>query len=135
MAWLRGSAGRRGVKKTCRWHVFSLRSRRLCRRSIHLDLQCTYSETTPRSRLTPCQLPLRRGSFENVVSGLRRAGVARPALDILLFSFFCRASRTQVGCPAESGNKSDNDSLGVSGKSPETNERRGHHEQGQRLCR
>ena len=29
---------RRGVKKTCRWHVFSLRSRRLCRRSIHLDL-------------------------------------------------------------------------------------------------
>ncbi len=28
---------RRGVKKTCRWHVFSLRSRRLCRRSIHLS--------------------------------------------------------------------------------------------------
>ncbi len=26
----------RGVKKTCRRHVFSLRSRRLCRRSIHL---------------------------------------------------------------------------------------------------
>ena len=31
----------RGVKKTCRWHVFSLRSRRLCRRSIHLSLHRT----------------------------------------------------------------------------------------------
>ena len=29
---------RRGVKKTCRGHVFSLRSRRLCRRSIYLEL-------------------------------------------------------------------------------------------------
>ena len=33
----RGKSMRRGVKKTCQWHVFSLRSRRLCRRSIHLD--------------------------------------------------------------------------------------------------
>ena len=31
----------RGVKKTCRWHVFSLRSRRLCRRSIHLVFEGT----------------------------------------------------------------------------------------------
>ena len=30
---------RRGVKKTCRGHVFSLRSRRLCRRSIHQILK------------------------------------------------------------------------------------------------
>ena len=31
----------RGVKKTCRWHVFSLRSRRLCRRSIQRVLHRT----------------------------------------------------------------------------------------------
>ena len=35
----------RGVKKTCRWHVFSLRSRRLCRRSIYLIFEGT---TSPR---------------------------------------------------------------------------------------
>ena len=28
---------RRCVKKICRWHIFSIRSRRLCRRSIRLD--------------------------------------------------------------------------------------------------
>ena len=36
---------RRGVKKTCRWHVFSLRSRRLCRRSIHLSFRRTFKGT------------------------------------------------------------------------------------------
>ena len=42
---------RRGVKKTCRWHVFSLRSRRLCRRSIHLGLHRTILNSLPQSRL------------------------------------------------------------------------------------
>ena len=40
---------RRGVKKTCRWHVFSLRSRRLCRRSIHLVLHRTILNSLPQS--------------------------------------------------------------------------------------
>ena len=31
----------RCVKKICRWHIFSIRSRRLCRRSSHLVLQRT----------------------------------------------------------------------------------------------
>ena len=47
----RFSPRRRGVKKTCRWHVFSLRSRRLCRRSIHLVLYRTTSDSLPQSRL------------------------------------------------------------------------------------
>ena len=40
-----GVAIRRGVKKTCRWHVFSLRSRRLCRRSIYLGFLRTFKST------------------------------------------------------------------------------------------
>ena len=49
----------RGVKKTCRWHVFSLRSRRLCRRSIYLVLHRTAKvgrrrpSSSPRGRNTP----------------------------------------------------------------------------------
>ena len=46
---------RRGVKKTCRWHVFSLRSRRLCRRSIHLIFEGT---TSPRHTIgAQCPFP------------------------------------------------------------------------------
>ena len=45
----------RGVKKTCRWHVFSLRSRRLCRRSIHLIFEGT---TSPRHTIgAQCPFP------------------------------------------------------------------------------
>ena len=40
----------RGVKKTCQWHVFSLRSRRLCRRSVHLCLHSMTRPKVPRAR-------------------------------------------------------------------------------------
>ena len=45
----RTSDSGRGVKKTCRWHVFSLRSRRLCRRSIYLGFhRVAKADTFPR---------------------------------------------------------------------------------------
>ena len=50
----------RGVKKTCRWHVFSLRSRRLCRRSIHRVLRRTILNSLPQSRFA--RQPPPRGS-------------------------------------------------------------------------
>ena len=46
---------RRGVEKTCRWHVFSLRSRRLCRRSIHLVFEGTILTSAGRQSRRPLQ--------------------------------------------------------------------------------
>ena len=39
--------GSRCVKKICQWHIFSIRSRRLCRRSIHLDFHGTILTDNP----------------------------------------------------------------------------------------
>ena len=58
----RSAGGSRGVKKTCRWHVFSLRSRRLCRRSIHLGLHRTILNSLPQSRLR-APAPSQRGPW------------------------------------------------------------------------
>ena len=44
---------RRCVKKICRWHIFSIRSRRLCRRSIRLDFCRTVRRTDCHASLHP----------------------------------------------------------------------------------
>ena len=45
---------RRCVKKICRWHIFSIRSRRLCRRSIRLEIYCTLEEKRGSKRFLFC---------------------------------------------------------------------------------
>ena len=44
---------RRCVKKICRWHIFSIRSRRLCRRSIHLGAAPHGESGPPEAVLVP----------------------------------------------------------------------------------
>ena len=65
---------RRGVKKTCRWHVFSLRSRRLCRRSIHLDF---HSKT---------RVVVQFRSIRYIA----RSEVKEPEVPSGAFAYFCR---------------------------------------------
>ena len=52
--------GSRCVKKICRWHIFSIRSRQLCCRSIRLVLLALSFYSLPPSRLTPSHLPRQR---------------------------------------------------------------------------
>ena len=83
----RSAGGSRGVKKTCQWHVFSLQSRRLCRRSIHLELYRTTFNSLPQSRLrstAPSQRGLRadrvvgpyKGAIDDVP--IQAAGCGHP---------------------------------------------------------
>ena len=42
------------ANKICRWHIFSIRSRRLCRRSIRLEIYCTLEEKRGSKRFLFC---------------------------------------------------------------------------------
>ena len=86
----------RHVKKICRWHIFSVDLSGYA--AVASILVCTapsfspdlsgYAAVAPARSISTSDQKRRIDFLHRPASRLRRAGLARPAPDILLFSFF-----------------------------------------------